>query len=94
MQNHTLEILQNNHPGSVLLSLSQVAVALSVATGTLQNEINKKTIRLKTIKRGGRRLVHLNELARYIDELDSSTLPVKRGRPRKILNDVSNGGDL
>jgi len=89
---NTLEILQKNYPGSVFLNLTQSALALSITTQTLRVGISKKTIQLKTVKQGGRRLVHMSELARYIDGLAASaTGPKKRGRPRNV---VSIGGEL
>jgi len=83
----TLIILQANYPGSVFLSLSQCALALSINTQTLRNELNCKSINLKTVKRGRRRLVHIQDLADHIDEVAiKASAAKKRGRPRKVIN--------
>ena len=86
-QNQTLEILQASYPGSIFLSIEQAALALSINTQTLRNEINSKAISLKTVKRGRRRLVHMSDLANYIDEITHYAVGAKkRGRPRNVLN--------
>ena len=82
----TLELLQNNYPGAIFLNFIQCALALSITTQTLRVGICTKKIKLKTIKVGGRRLVHINDLANYIDEITSkATAPKKRGRPRNVV---------
>ena len=87
MITHTLQILQSTYPGSVFLSLKQSALALSINTQSLRNEINQKKINLKTVKRGRRRLVHISDLSTYIDEVSlNATVHKKRGRPRKMVN--------
>lgn len=81
--NNTLEILRANYPGQVLINFKKSSFALGISTDTLRSGICRKTIPLKTIKQGKRRLVHINDLAVYIDELSSRTqAPKKRGRPR------------
>ncbi len=85
MSTNSLKILQTTYPGSVLLSIKQSALSLSKETQTLRNELSAKTITLKTIKQGNRRLIHIEELARYIDSLAARAVGgKKRGRPRNV----------
>lgn len=89
----SLNILQNIFPGSIFLSVGKAATALDVTEQALRNEISKKSISLKTVKRGGRRLIYIADLAQYIDSLaENSTGPRKRGRPRKSPKMISGGG--
>lgn len=82
---NTLEILCKTYPGIILLTLEQIAHALNITTPSLRNQICLKKIKLKTIKRGKRRVVHIEHFAEYVDGLAVKASGAKKiGRPRNI----------
>lgn len=90
----SLEILQRAYPGAVLLTLDQAAKALCTSTKTIRNNLTRGRWPVPTVKVGAQRLVPIQGLAGYLDQLTAKAAPHKprRGRPRKNTASRRTGG--
>lgn len=104
-QSASLQLLQQLHPGKILLSLEDAAAASGKAVKTWRNHPNSTPFR--TVKNGHLRQVHILDLAAWLDSALSAgaaapvAVPVAaatqttekrgRGRPRKALQGQGKG---
>ena len=87
----TAELLVSQFAPAVLLTLKQVSQITGQAEQTIRNLVSQNRTTLPTRKVGGRRVVHVLDLAAWLDEQritpeesPPSTLPRRRpGRPTK-----------
>jgi predicted ArsR family transcriptional regulator len=85
----TLALLQSKYP--VTVSLKDAAREIGISHQTLANQISSGRCLLATSKEGSRRVVHIKDLAEYIDRrvkevaADVARRAPKRGRPAKIV---------
>ncbi|TDP79332.1 hypothetical protein EV672_1153 [Aquabacterium commune] len=77
VQPTTLELLQRQGQPA-LICLKDAARISGVAVQTLRNQISLGRCQLKTIKRGGRRFVRLQDLAEFIDGSPGGNEPTVR----------------
>jgi hypothetical protein len=78
----TIEVLRLQFPGRVLIPVLEAGQAIGYAQSTVRGKLHHATFPLKTVKNGDMRMVHIVELAHYIDGL-GATSKRGRGRPRK-----------
>ena len=88
----TAELLVSQFAPAVLLTLKQVSEVTGQAEQTIRNLISQGRTTLPTRKVGGKRVVHVLDLAAWIDEQRAApgggstpTVPRRRpGRPTKL----------
>jgi len=88
----TAELLIGQFAPAVLLSIKQVSQVTGQAEQTIRNLISQNRTTLPTGKVGGRRVVHVLDLAAWLDEqrIAPSDVPVptplrrRPGRPTKV----------
>jgi hypothetical protein len=73
----SLKLLQRQGQPA-LICLKDAARISGVAVQTLRNQISQGRCQLKTIKRGGRRLVRLQDLEEFIDGSSGGNEPTAR----------------
>lgn len=83
----TIDLLLRQFDGQVLIPFAEASAAMGMAEQTARNRLRKGDYPVKTLWNGTRRLVHVADLAEYIDDLRTgSKAPRKRGRPRKTAS--------
>ncbi len=66
--NSTIELLKEHYGPAVFLNLKQVSKVIGLAEQTIRNLISQGRLTLPTRKVGGKRVVHVLELAQWIDQ--------------------------
>lgn len=80
----TTAILLTKFNGQILIPFSEAAEIAGIASQTARNQLSKGTFPIPSIRNGGRRFIHINDLAAFIDKLrDSGVSKPNRGRPTK-----------
>lgn len=81
----TLQLLLARFPGAVQIPFSSAATAIGMAVQTGRNQLVRGTFPVRTIKLGGRRMVRLDDLAKYLDGAarTSGESGKRRGAPTK-----------
>lgn len=82
----TIQLLSARFPGQILIPFTAGAEVLGYAPQTARNKLHQGNFPVQTIMDGHRRVIHIEDLATYIDKLRSSSIQpakVKRGRPTK-----------
>lgn len=74
-QTSTLEILLARFDGAILIPLTGAAAALRWPLQTARNRVSEGTCPFPTSKVAGRRVVHVCDLAAYIDEQTGAPAP-------------------
>lgn len=90
--NTTAELLVKQFAPSVLLTIKQVAQVTGQAEQTIRNLISQGRTTLPTRKLGGKRVVHVLDLAEWLDQQrvvsgeakDPEPAARRPGRPRKV----------
>lgn len=79
--NSTIQILLTRFNGQILIPFIDGAEAAGFAGQTARNKVHKGEFPIPTILNGSRRLIHIRDLACFIDTLrDKSIAPVKPKR--------------
>lgn len=84
--NSTIQILLTRFNGQILIPFIDGAAAAGFAGQTARNKVHKGEFPIPTILNGSRRLIHIEDLAIFIDRLREQTNQPKkprRGRPTK-----------
>ncbi|ACT52089.1 hypothetical protein Msip34_2865 (plasmid) [Methylovorus glucosotrophus SIP3-4] len=85
----TLEILLFRFNGQLMIPFVEGAKVVGFEAQTARNQLSKNSFPIETVMNGGRRFIHIRELASYVDKLTNSQYPsvaplkAKRGRPTK-----------
>ncbi len=80
----TTAILLTKFNGQILIPFSDAAEIAGIAPQTARNQLTKGTFPIPSIRNGGRRFIHIHDLAAFIDGLRNSVInKPKRGRPTK-----------
>lgn len=74
-QTSTLEILLARFDGGILIPLADTAAVLSWSLQTARNRVCTETCPFPTHKVEGRRVVHVRDLANYIDQQTGAEAP-------------------
>lgn len=80
----TLHILLTKFDGQVLIPFSAAAKAAGFAVQTARNLQSQEKFPIRSQKRGGRRFVHISDLAAYIESLLTEKIKRGPGRPTKV----------
>ena len=91
MHHPTLDILLAQHDGKILIPLAPAAAAAGMATQTARNLLWAGRFPLPTVMVGGRRFIHVADLASYIDSLGSTDKPKRGARTKKERIDATQG---
>lgn len=95
----TLQYLQSLFPRAFLITALDAGELLGYARKTTYNKLSEGTFPLSTTREGGKRLVALHEVARYLDEIGmgipatenvdpDSTAEVDLSKPHHIMGAV------
>lgn len=76
----SVDLLRQQYPGTLYLTLEQVAIVLATPTQTIRNQISQGVFPVRSIRRGRRRLVPVAALAAHIEQIEHEQ---RRGRRRK-----------
>lgn len=81
----TLQILLARFDGQVLIPFIKASAAAGISGQTARNKLSVGTFPIKTVFNGSRRLVHIQDLADFIESLrpESESPKPKLGRPTK-----------
>lgn len=74
-QTSTLEILLTRFDGAILIPLADAAAALSWPLQTARNRVCTNTCPFPTHKVEGRRVVHVRDLAHFVDQQTGAESP-------------------
>jgi hypothetical protein len=90
----TLQILLARFDGQILIPFTHASKTAGFAEQTARNLESQKKFPIKTQKRGGRRFIHIEDLATYIESQRVTATP--RGRPTKSQQrqKAERGGEL
>ncbi len=66
---NNLDLIQLRFPNRLRLSLAEACQMLGISPGTARNRICEKTFGIQTLKDQGRTYVHVQALARHMDDL-------------------------
>jgi hypothetical protein len=82
----TIQILLSRFNGRILIPFVEAVTAAGFVEQTARNQIHKGIFPIPTVVNGSKRLVHIEDLANFIDGLRQQNQPKKktgRGRPTK-----------
>lgn len=83
--NSTITILLARFNGQVLVPFAAGAECVGIPEQTARNKLVKGEFPIPTVLSGGRRFVHVQDLANYVESLRGNPTP-RRGRPRKTAS--------
>lgn len=82
--NSTITILLARFNGQVLVPFAAGAECVGIPEQTARNRLVKGEFPIPTVLSGGRRFVHVQDLANYVESLrESPDKKIKKGRPTK-----------
>lgn len=90
----TIQILSIRFPGQILIPFIAGAEVIGYAPQTARNKLNLGKFPIPTILHGARRVIHIEDLANYIDNLRGpigQAPRAKRGRPTKASKFANRG---
>lgn len=80
----TTAILLTKFNSQILIPFSEAAEVAGIASQTARNQLTKGTFPIPSFRNGGRRFIHIHDLAAYIDGLRNTVKnKPNRGRPTK-----------
>jgi len=85
MQNisQTLQILLARFGGQVLIPFTDGSESVGISAQTARNRLSNGSFPMATCAIGGRRFIHISDLANFVDSLQEKPAKTKRGRPTK-----------
>ena len=89
-QSTTLTILLAQFGGQILIPFASASTTAGMAEQTARNRLVRGDYPMRTVTVGGRRFVHVEDLATYIESLRQPT--PRRGRPSKKMKVELRGG--
>lgn len=95
--NPTITILLAQFKGQVLIPFAAGAECVGIPEQTARNKLVKGEFPIPTVLSGGRRFVHVQDLANYVESLrESQGKKTKRGRPTKAetISRATSAGSL
>lgn len=96
MQNisQTLQILLARFGGQVLIPFTDASESVGILRQTARNRLSNGTFPMPTCTSGGRRFIHIKDLANFVDSLQDKPAKTKRGRPTKASKFQSQAGGV
>lgn len=90
----TLKILLAQFNGKILIPFAFASEIAGIPEQTARNQKSNGTYPIKTVPRGSRIFIHIEDLANYIESLRGESSKPKRGRPTKAsrFQEKSEGG--
>lgn len=80
----TIQILLERFKGQILIPFIDAIAVAGFVEQTARNQIHRGEFPIPTVLNGSRRLIHVEDLANFIDGLRSQNLKkTRRGRPTK-----------
>lgn len=70
--NPTITILLARFNGQVLIPFASAVECVGIAVQTARNKLNRNEFPIATLLSGGRRFIHIQDLANYVESLRES----------------------
>lgn len=87
--NQTITILLAQFKGQVLIPFAAAAECVGIPEQTARNKLVKGEFPIPTVLSGGRRFIHIQDLANYVDALRESQSKKNRRGPRTKAEKMS-----